>query len=153
MYLVITNMRTTEIILDILDGMKAEGMIAQRHYVTPSRQNVDLGQSQYPCAVLNCITDWKIDLATGREREQCSINLSILEPQPALAFDGEDNEKKVDRCKEIAVDAIARIMRSDDVEIVEDTVTGRTIFDDTDYNVTGVSVAMTVREKDTHCLV
>ena len=146
-------MNTTKIILDILAGMESDGLIRKTIYQTPARTNLDLGEERhFPLAIFDCVTDWKIDIAKGLQREKASVLLSFVDIQPDEAFDGRKNEEKIDRCKNIAVTCLSRIMYDGRISIDEDAVTCRSIFDAHDTNVTGVSVQFTATEKTPSCL-
>lgn len=121
-------------------------------YNWPAKANVQLDTTAHPVAVLYVMRDGAIELENGLYRETAEVNVSFLDHQPELDFDGMTNEALLDAMAEVAVEFVGRIVDGGELEITTDLVTLRGVYDFDDKNTTGVNLQFTVREKQGRCL-
>ena len=145
-------MYITSAVLGILQSLKADGMVAEVAYNSPTKVNVDMDTMQHPAAVMYLFRDGAIDLASGLYREEAEVNVMFVTHQSELAFDGVANEQLLDDMAAAATEFVARLVADGRTEIVGDNVALRGIYDFNDKNTTGVSLQLRLREVAGHCL-
>lgn len=141
-----------QILTDILADMvtNTDSPLESWQYNTPSRANVENDYTQTPTAVMYCITDREINLTIAREVAE--VTVGFLTQQANIDFDGLDNEALIEQMHDVALDFIARICNDSRLEINNDTVRVRTVFDLDDRNLTGVFCELTIREVQGQCV-
>lgn len=122
------------------------------HYQSPARINIDMDNSTTPVANFYCMTDWGVDMSNGIVRETANVGILFLCRQYDLNFDGISNETEIGNAYEIALDFVARVSHSDVIGITSDNIDIKSVYDQNDYNLTGVFIKLNVREKVGKCL-
>lgn len=145
-------MKVAEKILSILDGMVDAGMIRDVIYNTPSMSNVSMSSAKMPCAVLYCITDWGLDISTRVSKETAMIKIFFLTRQPAISSDGRKNDAFITEMAGHARSFLTEVFDDGSVEIVEDKIQMKSIFNMGDTNATGISLEFTAMEVQGSCL-
>jgi hypothetical protein len=145
-------MNIVTVLTGILETMRLDTLspLKSWQYNSPGRANVELDTSEPPTAVIYCLTDWQLTQTIVRERARVAVGFLTL--QPDIDFDGISNEAKIDTCKDIALDFIARVSDDGRLGIISDPIDVRSVYDDHDRNLTGVFVEFECRETQGACL-
>lgn len=141
-----------ETIQGILEALKDEGRLEAVVYQWPAKANVELDTTAHPVAVLFLIRDGSITLVNGLWRETAEVNVSFLDHQEELDFDGAENDVLLDGMAAVAVEMVSRIVSDGRLEIEGDEVGVHGVYDYDDKNTTGVNLQFRVRERGGHCL-
>lgn len=136
----------------ILEAMRQDSNspLMSWQYNSPSRANVENDYTNTPTAVAYCITDWYASSNIVRERS--SVVVGFLTSQPAIDFDGLANEALIDSMKDVAFDFVSRIKTAGILELTDDEIKIRSIYDLDDRNLTGVFLEINLKEIQGECL-
>lgn len=145
-------MNIVTIITGILEAMRSDtaSPLKSWQYNSPARVNVENDFSRTPTAVMYCLTDWQLTAAIVREQARVSVGFLTL--QPDIDYEGMENERHVDRCKDIALDFIARVNDDGRLSVTSDPINVRSVYDLNDRNLTGVFVEFDCTEIQGQCL-
>lgn len=136
----------TDVLIDLLKQLKREGRVKDFIYQRASRANVDIKLRSLPTAVCFVLDRGEYDISKGRARVSADVNISFLEKQPRLDYDGRQNEHQLEPMQDVARAFMARLALSKYVIIENEKVVARSVYDAMDVNATGVNLQFRLTE-------
>lgn len=139
----------------LLAAQRRDNDITGYLYTWPEQANVQLGKiliGDSPYAVLLTPSEWRIETDQSVAREVATLHIYYLLQQPRLDFDATANETLIDRCIAAATDLVARARSDRRCAIVSATMQGLSLYDVGDRNLTGIRLALTLRDNAGYCL-
>ena len=145
-------MTIVDTVTGILEAMRQSPLCPLKswQYNSPARANVENDYTDTPTAVMYCLTDWQVEFPTVRE--VASVAVGFLAVQPAIDFDGRQNDLLVTQMKDCAIDFVYRITSGGTLAITDETIKIRSVYDLNDRNLTGVFLEITLKEVQGQCI-
>lgn len=107
--------------------------------------NVKLDSAQLP-AVINVLPiSGKFNLGRQQLKDFPSCMLAFVD-KTEFDFNGADNDKIIESCKDRAKEFIIRVNESGEFEDIEGDINYSVIYDRMDVNVTGIVISITLKE-------
>lgn len=140
-------MRIVDKILDILNSM---GGIETVLYESPSYTNIKIDRRPAPYAILYLLTDMEIDLSRGHAVDGCDVEVFFADLSD-LDADGAEQQAVVDRMLSLARQFVSLLLADRSLSF-GDKVELKTAYGKFDKNVTGVSLALHITERQGSCI-
>ena len=146
-------MRIETTLLTILNGIKEAGRLQSVTYQQPFKANIDTASMTAPMAVLYVITDHKLDIRKGTARESAEVNIFLMDRNTRLDYDGTTaTAAYIDSMAAVGIEVIARIRQDSTIRIDSDAVEVKSVFDQDDTNLAGVSLQFRCTETQGVCI-
>lgn len=140
-------MKIVDKILDILNSMSDVETVL---YESPSYTNIKLDRKPGPYAILYLLTDMEIDLSRGYAVEGCDVEVFFADLVKFDA-DGPTHQAVVDRMLGIARQFISLLLAERGLKF-DEKIELKTAYGKFDKNVTGVSLALHLEERQGSCV-
>lgn len=137
---------------EIREAVASVTDIKQFMYESPSVANLRLDRAEFPCALLYCITTTTIDTSLGYQRESADCNLFFLTKAESIDFDGWKNEAKIAEMKKLAMSFYTALTDRGSLSIDGTQLVLRSVYDNNDALLTGVSFQFRAVEKVGKCI-
>lgn len=137
---------------EIRDTIATISDIEQFMYESPGVANIRLDRAQFPCALLYCINTTVIDTALGYQREEAECNLFFLTKADSIDFDGWKNEAKIADMKALSMKFYTALTDRGNLSIDGTQLVLRSVYDNHDALLTGVSFQFRAVEKVGKCI-
>lgn len=138
----------TDKILDILNGMESIDTVM---YDSGFSANVRIDRNPTPAALLYLLTDWNLNISKGAVRESAEMEVFFFD-RASHDQKGEEKDVIVKRMEVIAREFLGLVLADSSIRLKDDVIKIRSSYGKFDTFVVGVSVHLTIEEKQASCL-
>lgn len=145
-------MRIVSEIKSYLNTLKNNGYIKQSLYTYAAQFNNIAGRCDTPIGVLLTPQEWRLECDTVTAREHGIFRVYFLTLQKEMDFDATLNEALIDDMIDIAVVFVGMLKNNPKLEIEDIDISTKSMYDANDRNMTGVELALRLKEKQGRCI-
>lgn len=140
-------MKTLSSLLYVLNSMEGIGSVV---YENAFNANIRADGITTPLALLRVVEDWKLDTSNGFIFEKANCALFFLQCCD-LEFNSVKVDTTIEEMKQHALNFIRKVSKSAEIEIEDDEITLKSVYDHFDRNMAGVCLEFTAKELQGSC--